>query len=300
MFAPVIVALDFPSQEEAMALVEKLGHACSSYKVGLQLLTEEGPEVVRELTGRGKHVFLDLKLHEIPNSIVGAVRAAGKIGVGMVTVHASAGSAALRAAVTAASEYPNLKVLALTVITSLTDKELPEIGLVPSVRQQVERLATLAARDGCHGIVASAHEAAYLTSLLPSGTLIVTPDRESVLIDSGWPGSDDRDPKRIERVIRDEAKLDHLDHLVTTHWHVDHFGGVEGLARRLRIDHYWDRLGEEGRYRECGWLDDRFGVSWQVVPKVLGQLMSDPERAPRVVQAFMKMKKFDIETLMNA
>ena len=66
------------------------------------------------------------------------------------------------------------------------------------------------------------------------------------------------------------------------------------------IDHYWDRLGEEGRYRECGWLDDRFGVSWQVVPKVLGQLMSDPERAPRVVQAFMKMKKFDIETLMNA
>ena len=66
------------------------------------------------------------------------------------------------------------------------------------------------------------------------------------------------------------------------------------------IDHYWDALGKEGLYRECGWLDDRFGVSWQVVPKVLGQLMSDPERAPRVAQAFMKMKKFDIETLMNA
>lgn len=175
MFEPVIVALDFPSQKEAMALVDQLGHTCSSYKVGLQLLTEEGPEVVRELVRRGKSVFLDLKLHEIPNSVAGAVRAAGKLGVGMITVHASAGSTALRAAVAAASDYPNLKVLALTVITSLTDKELPEIGLAPSVRQQVERLATLAAHCGCHGIVASAHESAYLTTLLPPGTLVVTP-----------------------------------------------------------------------------------------------------------------------------
>jgi orotidine-5'-phosphate decarboxylase len=142
-----------------MALVDKLGPACSSYKVGLQLLTEEGPEVVRELVGRDKNVFLDLKLHEIPNSVASAVRAAGKLGVGMVTVHASAGSAVLRAAVAAAADCPNLRVLALTVITSLTDKELPEIGLAPSVRQQVERLATLAAHCGCHGIVASAHEA---------------------------------------------------------------------------------------------------------------------------------------------
>jgi orotidine-5'-phosphate decarboxylase len=175
MLAPVIIALDFPSRQEAMELVEKLGPTCSSYKVGLQLLTEEGPKVVYELTASGKHVFLDLKLHEIPNSVAGAVRAAGKLGVGMVTVHASAGSAVLRAAVTASAEYPNLKVLALTVITSLTDMELPEIGLAPSVRQQVQRLATLATHCGCHGIVASAHEAAYLKALLPPGTLIVTP-----------------------------------------------------------------------------------------------------------------------------
>lgn len=175
MFAPVIVALDFPSRAEALALVDKLGPTCSSYKVGLQLLTEDGPEVVRELIARGKNVFLDLKLHEIPNSVASAVRATGKLGVGMVTVHASAGSAVLRAAVAAAAEYPNLKVLALTVITSLTDKELPEIGLAASVHRQVERLAVLAAHCGCHGIVASAHEAAYLTTLLPPGTLIVTP-----------------------------------------------------------------------------------------------------------------------------
>jgi len=158
-----------------MELVDKLGPACSSYKVGLQLLTEEGPAVVRELVERGKSVFLDLKLHEIPNSVASAVRAAGKLGAGMVTVHASGGSAVLRAAVVAAAEYPNLKVLALTVITSLTDSELPEIGLAPSVRVQVERLAQLAANCGCHGIVASAHEATYLKALLPPGTLIVTP-----------------------------------------------------------------------------------------------------------------------------
>jgi len=175
MFAPVIVALDFPTRAEAMALVAKLGPSCSSYKLGLQLLTEEGPDVVRELVAGGKSVFLDLKLHEIPNSVAGAVRAAGKLGVGMVTVHASAGSAVLRAAVVAAADYPSLRVLALTVITSLTDEELPEVGLAPSVRQQVERLAILAVKCGCHGVVASAHEASYLASLLPPGTLIVTP-----------------------------------------------------------------------------------------------------------------------------
>jgi orotidine-5'-phosphate decarboxylase len=175
VFAPVIVALDFPSSSEAMEIVDALGPACASYKVGLQLLTEEGPTVVRELVGRGKSVFLDLKLHEIPHSVASAVHAAGKLGVGMVTVHASAGSAVLHAAVAAAAEYPDLQVLALTVITSLTDSELPEIGLAPSVRLQVERLARLAADCACHGIVASAHEAAYLKALLPPGTLIVTP-----------------------------------------------------------------------------------------------------------------------------
>jgi competence protein ComEC len=74
-----------------------------------------------------------------------------------------------------------------------------------------------------------------------AATLIVTPEGESVLIDSGWPGAEDRDPIRIEMVLKDQAKLDHLDHLITTHWHMDHFGGVEGISRRLRVDHYWDR-----------------------------------------------------------
>lgn len=175
MRSPVIVALDFESKAEAMALVDLLGPDASFYKVGLQLLTEEGPGVLRELVASGKQVFLDLKLHEIPNSVANAVRAAGKLGAEMVTVHASAGSAVLRAAVEAAAPFPELKVLALTVITSLADEDLPEVGLAPSVRGQVERLAALAAKCGCHGVVASAIEAEYLVARLPSGTLIVTP-----------------------------------------------------------------------------------------------------------------------------
>jgi orotidine-5'-phosphate decarboxylase len=175
MLSPVIVALDFPTKAEAMALVSVLGDEASSYKVGLQLLAEEGPQVVRDLVAKGKHVFLDLKVHEIPNSVTGAIRAAGKLGASLVTVHASGGAAVLRAAVAAAAPFPQLKVLALTVITSLTDNDLPEIGLPPSVREQVERLAALASRCGCHGVVASANEAAYLKAQLPSTMLIVTP-----------------------------------------------------------------------------------------------------------------------------
>jgi orotidine-5'-phosphate decarboxylase len=175
MPSPVIVSLDFDSSAEAMALVGQLGAESDHYKVGLQLLTGSGPQVVRDLTSQGKHVFLDSKLHEIPNSVASAVRAAGKLGVSMITVHASAGSAVLRAAVAAAEPYRQLKILGLTVITSLSDADLPEIGLAPSVKDQVLRLAALAGSAGCHGVVASAQEAAYLRSALPSSTLIVCP-----------------------------------------------------------------------------------------------------------------------------
>jgi orotidine-5'-phosphate decarboxylase len=171
----VIVALDFESRREALSMVELLGPQSCAYKVGLQMLTEEGPEIVRSLVAMGKEVFLDLKVHEIPNSVAGAVAAAGKLGASMVTVHASGGSSVLSSAVEAARPYPQLRVLALTVITSLTDQDLPEIGLAPSVIQQVERLGRLAASQGCHGVVASAQEAALLHKILPVGTLIVTP-----------------------------------------------------------------------------------------------------------------------------
>lgn len=171
----IIVSLDFDSASEALELVEQLGPPAQFYKVGLQLLTAAGPAVVRTLIADGKEVFLDLKLHEIPTSVAGAVAAAGALGASMVTVHASGGSAVLQAAVEAARPYPQLKVLALTVITSLRDEDLTELGLNATVREQVVRLAKLAAAAGCHGVVASAQEALLLRGLLPTEMLIVTP-----------------------------------------------------------------------------------------------------------------------------
>lgn len=171
----VIVALDLENAAQAAKLVEQLGTSATFYKVGLQLLTAEGPSVVRELVAAGKQVFLDLKLFEIPNSVAGAVAAAGQLGVSMVTVHASGGLAVLCAAVEAARPYPQLKVLALTVITSMRDQDLREVGVSATVQEQVVRLARLAMEAGCHGVVASPHEAQLLSVLLPQDSLIVTP-----------------------------------------------------------------------------------------------------------------------------
>ncbi len=171
----VIVALDVESAVQAAKLVEQLGAGAAFYKVGMQLLTAEGPSVVRQLIAAGKNVFLDLKLFEIPNSVAGAVSAAGRLGVSMVTVHASAGTAVLCAAVEAARPYPRLKVLALTVITSMRDQDLSEVGVDASVDGQVVRLARLAAQAGCHGVVASPQEARLVRAVLPPESLIVTP-----------------------------------------------------------------------------------------------------------------------------
>jgi orotidine-5'-phosphate decarboxylase len=173
--ARIIVALDFESAAEAMQLVEQLGASAQFYKVGLQLLTAEGPTVVRQLVASGKQVFLDLKLFEIPNSVAGAVAAAGQLGVSMVTVHASGGLAVLRAAVEAARPFPQLKVLALTVITSMGDQDLQAVGVSATVQEQVVRLARLAIEAGCHGVVASPKEARLLREVLPQSALIVTP-----------------------------------------------------------------------------------------------------------------------------
>ncbi|MES2247007.1 MAG: orotidine-5'-phosphate decarboxylase [Pseudomonadota bacterium] len=135
----IIVSLDFPAAALAADLVKQLGAATTHYKVGLQLLTAAGPSVVRELVEAGKRVFLDLKLLEIPSSVAGAVTAAGHLGASMVTVHASGGSAVLRSAVEAASQFPQLKVLALTVITSMSDQDLEEVGVASTVPEQGKR-----------------------------------------------------------------------------------------------------------------------------------------------------------------
>ncbi len=147
-----------------------------AYKVGMQLYTAEGPAIVRELVGSRHRVFLDLKYHDIPNTVGAAVREAAQLGVSMLTVHASGGGKMLRAAVDAAqAANPDLLVLAVTVLTSLDDDDLGKIGLRGGVLDQVLRLAALALSNGCKGVVASAQEAAALREEFGHDFAIVTP-----------------------------------------------------------------------------------------------------------------------------
>ncbi|WP_163510974.1 orotidine-5'-phosphate decarboxylase [Fodinicola acaciae] len=171
----VFVALDFDSNAEAEAIVDRLGDNARAYKIGLQLLTSAGPDLAARLAVQGKDVFLDLKLFEIPASVAAAVRAAGRVGASMVTVHAMAGPRIMAAAVEAATDFPRLKVIALTVVTSVTDDELARVGVAAKVDDQVVRLATLARAAGCDGVVASPREAAKIRAQLGHEPLIVTP-----------------------------------------------------------------------------------------------------------------------------
>lgn len=171
----IIVALDCDNRAAADALVERLGDECRLYKVGLELLTAAGPDVIKGLVAQGKEVFLDLKLFEIPHSVAGAVRAAGALGVSMITVHGMGGSGIMSAAVEAARDFPGMRVLALTVVTSMNDADLADIGVGDAVDEQVLRLARLAQRAGCHGVIASPQDVAALRGVLGPDALIITP-----------------------------------------------------------------------------------------------------------------------------
>lgn len=169
----LIVALDVSSAREARELVTTIGDAAGLYKVGLQLFTAEGPGLVRELVGAGHRIFLDLKLHDIPNTVGHAVKSAAELGVSMLTVHAAGGPAMLKAAVDAAGD--RLTLLAVTVLTSMNDEELPQIGVEGRVLDQVLRLGELARTAGCGGVVASARESAQVRKALGEGFAIVNP-----------------------------------------------------------------------------------------------------------------------------
>ncbi|HEX6924167.1 MAG TPA: orotidine-5'-phosphate decarboxylase [Longimicrobiaceae bacterium] len=172
-----ILALDVPSAEEAFALVERVPRA-DFVKVGLQLFTAEGPAVVRQLRARGRRVFLDLKLHDIPNTVAGAVESAAKLGVDLLTVHASGGEVMLRAAVEAAEralEPPQL--LAVTVLTSFSAEGLGQAWgrEALDVEREVVRLATLARDAGIPGVVASVREVTPIRAALGHSLRILTP-----------------------------------------------------------------------------------------------------------------------------
>jgi len=169
----LIVALDVSTAGEAQELVNKIGDAAGLYKVGLQLFTGEGPDFVRDLISSGRKVFLDLKLHDIPNTVSHAAKQAVALGVSMLTVHASGGAAMLQAASQATAG--RLTLLAVTVLTSMSDEDLQEVGIAGRVIDQALRLATLARAEGFGGIVSSPREAAQLRKMLGDGFAIVTP-----------------------------------------------------------------------------------------------------------------------------
>ena len=172
----LIVALDVATGEAARKIVAAVGDSALAYKVGMQLYTAEGPAIVRDLVTSGRRVFLDLKYHDIPNTVGAAVREAAQLGVSMLTVHAAGGGKMLRAATEAAKKiHPDLLVLAVTVLTSLNVEDLGTLGVRGAVSDHVLRLAALALANGCKGIVASAHECEALREEFGHDFVIVTP-----------------------------------------------------------------------------------------------------------------------------
>jgi orotidine-5'-phosphate decarboxylase len=187
----LIVALDVPTAVDAQEIIYELADSVTFYKVGLQLFTAEGPGIVSELVNSGRKVFLDLKLHDIPNTVAGAVKAASELGVHMLTVHAAGGSRMLKEAVEAARGEPAAPmILAVTVLTSFSQSDLEQSGVKTDISHQVRHLATLAKAAGCDGVVTSPHEAQALRSALGGEMAIVTPGIRPA-------GSDAEDQSRI-------------------------------------------------------------------------------------------------------
>lgn len=180
-YNPLIVALDVPNREMAMRLVENLAGVAGCFKIGSELFTAEGPGITREILNCGAKVFLDLKFHDIPATVAKAVASAVNLGVDMLTIHTSGGlqmmiAAEISAQTTAAqmSRTPPL-VLGVTVLTSMSDDDLLEIGIDVNPKQQVLRLARLAVKSGLRGLVCSPLELQLLRSELPADIKIVTP-----------------------------------------------------------------------------------------------------------------------------
>jgi orotidine-5'-phosphate decarboxylase len=184
----IIVALDVPGRREALKIATQLAPAISIFKIGLQLYTAEGPDIVRAILNTGVKVFLDLKLHDIPNTVARAVESAGRLGVQMLTIHLSGGPAMIEAAVAARDE--SLSILGVTVLTSIDQETLRATGVESEVSDHVLRLAQLGARAGINGLVASPHEIQILRKNLGDRITLVVPGvRPS--------GSDAADQKRI-------------------------------------------------------------------------------------------------------
>lgn len=178
---PIIVALDVPTAEQAIQLAHALKGAVGALKIGSELFTSAGPSIVKELKATGAGVFLDLKFHDIPNTVAKAVAAATRMGVDMLTIHTCGGSEMIKAAEEAAQKTALQAgvnaplVLGVTVLTSMDQQALSETGVGEDVGKQVERLASLAAQSGLRGLVCSPLEIALLRQILPAEMQLVTP-----------------------------------------------------------------------------------------------------------------------------
>lgn len=172
----IIVALDFPDAASALALVDRLDPALCRLKVGKELFTVAGPDLVRALVARGYEVFLDLKFHDIPNTVAAACRAAAGLGVWMMNVHAAGGRRMMQAAREALAELPQRPLLiGVTVLTSMSAEDLAETGIAAEPADQVMRLASLTQACGLDGVVCSAQEAELLRQRLGEDFRLVTP-----------------------------------------------------------------------------------------------------------------------------
>ena len=185
---PIIAALDVPDAEQAIKLAEAIAPAVGAFKIGKELFVSAGPDIVKRVRDTGASVFLDLKFHDIPNTVAKAVASAVRLDVQMLTVHTCGGTAMLKAAVKAAGDEP--LVLGVTVLTSMDENDLADVGVQKSPADQVLHLAQLATRAGLKGLVCSPMEIAPLREVLPPEVQLVTPGIRPA-------GSDSDDQKRV-------------------------------------------------------------------------------------------------------
>ncbi|MEO9655578.1 orotidine-5'-phosphate decarboxylase [Marinomonas sp.] len=202
--SPIVVALDFPTMAQSIEMAKRLDPKLCRVKVGKELFTTAGPVILDELHNLGFDIFLDLKFHDIPNTVANAVSVAAKAGVWMVNVHASGGRRMMEASANALQQLPDQDTLliAVTVLTSMDQSDLLEVGIDLTPEQHVKRLASLAKSSGMDGVVCSAQESAMLSTELGKDFVLVTPGIRPV-------GSAQGDQKRIMTPVQAMAAGSH-------------------------------------------------------------------------------------------
>lgn len=210
----LIIALDQPDRGSALRLVEQLSGLVGMFKIGSELFTAEGPDLVREIINAGERIFLDLKFHDIPNTVAGAARSAARLGVSMFNVHALGGSEMMRAAACAIAGFESKPIsLGVTVLTSMDDANLAEVGIADDANSEVIRLASLAQQAGLDGVVASPREIRLIRERIAAERFIIlAPGIRPAWAESG-------DQKRVatpREAIRDGADFIVIGRAITS------------------------------------------------------------------------------------